>query len=68
MNTGIKITVISDDNETMLVSLATEGDFSDEMIDRRFYSIPEMPPPDLPPRHFWGSLLGSIAPFLSSDE
>jgi hypothetical protein len=48
----------------LLVSLKSEGDFSDEMIDRRFYSIADVPPADLPPGDFWAVILGQVAGFL----
>lgn len=51
----------------LLASLKTEGAFAAEVIDRRFYSIAEQPPADLPPQLFWATLLGLIGRFLEQD-
>jgi hypothetical protein len=52
----------------LLVSLKSEGDFSSGTIDRRFYSIPSLPPADLDPAIFWASILGGISVYLSGDD
>jgi hypothetical protein len=51
----------------LMASLSTQGDFADESLDHRFYSIPEEPPGDLPPYRFWGALTTLIGGFLSQD-
>lgn len=51
----------------LLVSLRTNGNFSGEVINRRFYSIDQAPPSDLDPADFWAPILGHIAGFLASD-
>lgn len=56
------------EGEGFLVSLATTGTYEDETLSRKFYSIPEMPPPGIEGRHFWGVILGDISKFLLSDE
>lgn len=48
----------------LLLQLETNGDHSAESIDRRFYSIPELPPPDVEPEAFWGPLLMQVGSFL----
>lgn len=52
----------------LLVSLRTAGDFSGEMVDRRFYSIDQAPPSGLEPADFWAPILGHIARFLASGD
>ena len=52
----------------LLVSLQTDGDYSSEVIDRRFYSIAQIPPPGLDPADFWAPILGHIANFLATRE
>lgn len=51
----------------LFISLGSDGEFSDESFERRFYSIPEQPPDDITPLNFWGEILRSISYFLSQD-
>lgn len=48
----------------MLVSLASEGHYSDEMFTRKFYSIGELPPPDVTPAQFWAAIMDDVQKFL----
>ena len=52
----------------LLLSLQTDGDFSSETINRRFYSIPELPPDDTEAAEFWSPILAIIAGFLAPDN
>lgn len=52
----------------LLASMSAEGDFADESMSRRFYSFAEMPPADLPPYQFWGTVCSTIGGFLQTDE
>lgn len=52
----------------LLVSLKTEGDFAAEAVDRRFYSIAELPPADLDPAQFWATILGGISGLLGASD
>lgn len=65
VNASITITVYSE-FRGLLVSMQTEGDFSDEMMSRRFYSIADVPPPELTSAEFWGPILGQISGFLEN--
>lgn len=56
------------EGQGLLLSLKSDGDFSDEMIDRRFYSLPGLPPDGLESRIFWGPLLTDIGRFLGHPE
>jgi hypothetical protein len=67
VNAEITITARSE-GPGLLVSMRTEGDFSNEMFARRFYSIDQAPPSDLDPADFWAAILGHIAGFLASDD
>lgn len=66
VNTEIKITARAEGNG-LFISLSTSGDFSSAGIDRRFYSVPELPPDDLPPEDFWAPVLAEISRFLASE-
>lgn len=52
----------------LLISLKSEGDFSGETIDRRFYSIPHLPPAGLDPALFWATVLDGISGLLGADD
>lgn len=67
MKAILTITAI-DDGPGMFVSLKSEGDYSGELIDRRFYSIPEEPPAGLAPYLFWGGICSAIGALLGTDE
>lgn len=60
------ITIIADSKDTpgILISMATGGDFADESVDRRFYSITDTPPASLPAVEFWGVILREISGHL----
>jgi hypothetical protein len=69
--TGIDATLtlhVKQDAAGLLVSLAPEGDFDGGTLARRFYSIAGLPPPDLAPEAFWGTLLHDISGFLLADD
>jgi hypothetical protein len=55
-------------NSGILVSLRATGDYADEMIDRRFYSISDLPPAGLEPRLFWAPLLEQIGGVLGMED
>jgi hypothetical protein len=64
-----KITITAhQEGAGLLVSLETDGDFSSETINRRFYSIPQLPPDDTEAAEFWSPILASIAGFLAPDD
>lgn len=68
VNVVITITVKGQPAGGLLASLATTGDFADESLSRRFYSIMASPPPELPATAFWGVLLREISGFLLSGD
>ena len=67
-NAVLTITVKAVPGAGLMASLISDGDMSDAYIDRRFYSIPEYPPADLPPYVFWGSLLVSMGQLMGSND
>lgn len=64
----ITITVTPQAAGGALASLSTDGAFADEMVDRRFYSIGDMPPANVPPYAFWGTLLAHIGHLMNGDD
>lgn len=64
----LTITVKAVPGGGLMASLISDGAMSDPYIDRRFYSIPEYPPPELPPYVFWGSLLTSMGQLMGSND
>jgi hypothetical protein len=52
----------------LLVSLKSEGAFSGTVIDHRFYSIAQLPPPGLDPAKFWATILSGISVLLGADD
>jgi hypothetical protein len=67
IKTALQITV-TQDGPGLLVSLRPHGTYASEMLARRFYSIAELPAPEVTPELFWGTLLASIASFLAADD
>lgn len=63
----LTLSVKSGEPAGLLVSLTTNGDFADEAIDRRFFSVATTPPDDLPPHFFWASILEGVARFLGRE-
>lgn len=49
----------------IFVSLATTGAYSDEAINRRFYSYPSKPPTWVGPAEFWANILPEIGKMLA---
>lgn len=64
MNASITVTATTE-GDGLLVSLQADGDFADEAISRRFYSITDMPPGGLTAAGFWAPILKSIGSFLA---
>ena len=67
INASITLTAKSE-GTGLLISLKTDGDFSGEMVDCRFYSIPQLPPSDLASNAFWAPLLADIGKFLTPED
>lgn len=51
----------------MLVSLTSTGRFSGPSIDRRFYSIGQLPPDVMDPEEFWSPILAFIGRLMAGD-
>lgn len=64
----LTITVKEQPGGGLLASLISDGNMSDPFLDRRFYSMRELPPPDLPPYEFWGTVLSLIGGFLGDPD
>lgn len=65
VNASITVTARGE-GDGLLVSLQADGDFSDEMMSRRFYSIADVPPDNLTSAEFWGPVLEQVAWFLTN--
>lgn len=50
-----------------LVSLKSDGLWSGDSVNHRYYSFGEMSPAELPPHIVWGHLLGIMGGMLTSD-
>lgn len=70
MNTSITLTAktTSEGDTGFLVSLNTQGDQADVLLNRRFYSFAELPPEHVSHTQFWAGVLCYVAAYLASDD
>lgn len=52
----------------LLGTLLSSGHYSGPVLDNRFFSIGQLPPDEITPAEFWGSLLVSIGTLLETDD